>query len=72
MAIRKSHPISKRGYCVVFWVEHHQSGIVPSHRSIIFRILLRLREAKDNADPELVITLIGNKADKACRFGRAT
>eukprot|EP00435_Cladocopium_sp_Y103_P016917 s2480_g4.t1 len=24
-----------------------------------------LREAKDNADPELVITLIGNKADKA-------
>lgn len=26
---------------------------------------LRLREARDNADPELVITLIGNKADKA-------
>lgn len=30
--------------------------------------MLRLTEAKDNADPDLVITLIGNKADKAPRL----
>ncbi len=29
----------------------------------------RLREARENADPELVITLIGNKADKATMVG---
>ena len=53
-------------YRVVFGLNiTNPEGILPSHRSIPLMILLRLREAKENADPELVITLIGNKADKA-------
>lgn len=36
-----------------------------SQRDSFEHIMQWLREAKDNADPELVITLIGNKADKA-------
>jgi len=36
-----------------------------SQRDSFEHIVQWLREARDNADPELVITLIGNKADKA-------
>mmetsp|Transcript_18810 Transcript_18810/g.23129 ORF Transcript_18810/g.23129 Transcript_18810/m.23129 type:complete len:290 (-) Transcript_18810:93-962(-) len=36
-----------------------------SQRDSFDHILQWLKEAKDNADPELVITLVGNKADKA-------
>eukprot|EP00434_Breviolum_minutum_P016702 symbB.v1.2.014726.t1/scaffold1082.1/size139405/3 len=50
-------------YCAVLVNEWRVFGAI--WRDSFEHIVQWLREARDNADPELVITLIGNKADKA-------
>ena len=52
-------PLLRAKHCRVSW------GTVSVLLELQKKQETRLKEARENADPDLVITLVGNKADKA-------